>query len=381
MACQRYYELISARLDGELSDGEERELEAHLKDCPGCRALAEQLSGLHEEFSALEEFSAPDGFVRGVMDQVRAQEQKRNKVIPLFRRPQFKAVAGLAACLALCAGLYGAGQLNLAGQSASPELTGSAVPQGELQTAAVQPQEGDEGAAAGETETVEPGVAEYSVPFEQGNGDQAQAEVMPRAYGADWPGGEAEPLQEQPQGKLTQSQGVAEGSGSENSLQSGENSLQSSPEPVTDDETDAPGFGLGVGTVSVVSAASAFSNEQYLPVTYGATPQAPSAVILGSVQSLTDYLAAFPQDDLSEAVEPYDESYFESGRLLAVVAETGSGSNRFELTQDGLTLEQVTLTEICPQEGTDDMAAWLILAQVGMEFKDGAELEVSVVQE
>lgn len=52
---------------------------------------------------------------------------------------------------------------------------------------------------------------------------------------------------------------------------------------------------------------------------------------------------------------------------------------RFELAEDGLTPEQVVLTEKRPQEGTDDMAAWLIVAEVGMEFQDGAELEVSIL--
>ena len=99
MACQHYYELISQRLDGELTWEEEQELESHLADCPSCRALAEQLSGLHEDFSALEEIPAPEGFVQGVMDRIRMEETK--KVIPLYRRPQFKAGAGLAACLVL----------------------------------------------------------------------------------------------------------------------------------------------------------------------------------------------------------------------------------------------------------------------------------------
>ena len=379
MACQRYYELISARLDGELSQEEERELENHLALCPGCRALAEQLSGLHEDFSALEEARAPEVFVLGVMDRIRGEEQKK-KVIPLFRRPQFKAVAGLAACLALCAGLYGAGQLNLAGQSAAPEVAGSALPQEELQTAVVQPQMEDPAADEEQTASVQPqqyGYAEASVENEAES--EVQSEITPRVYGNGWmleSGGQTEQAeQKQPQGE-SQLQSNTESAGGVG------NSLQSEPEPAAGDETDqseGSELGAGVGTVSVVSSASTFSNEQYLSVTYGATPQAPSAVILGSAQSLADYLAAFPQDDLSAAAEPYDESYFESGRLLAVVAETGSGSNRFELAEDGLTREQVTLTEICPQEGTDDMAAWLILAQVGMEFEDGDVLEVAVI--
>ena len=371
MACQRYYELISRRLDGDLTQGEERELEAHLKECSGCLALAEQLSGLHEDFSALEEVPAPDGFARGVMDRIRAEEENKGKVIPLFRRPQFKAVAGLAACLVLCAGLYGAGQLDLAGEHIAP-VSDNTASSNMPQTAAALPRESD-GSTADETEEGEPGISEYAVLPEETGDDAPQITAVPRTYGSDWYAQEKElPQTEQPQAQSIP----------ENTQNSG-GSLQSDPEPVTgvgdnmpEDQEDTP----GVGTACVGTVQSAFSNEQYLPVTCGATPKAPSAVILGSVESLADYLAAFPQDDLSALAATYGEEYFASGRLLAVVAETDSGSNTLELAEDGLSQEQVVLTEKRPEEATDDMAAWLILAQVGMEFEDGAELEVSVVR-
>lgn len=108
MACDKYWELLSARLDGALSEDEERELEEHLTACPDCRAVGAQLSALQEAFPELEEVPAPEGFAQGVMGRVRALEPP--KVIPLFKRPQFRALAGLAACLAVVVGLYGAGQ-------------------------------------------------------------------------------------------------------------------------------------------------------------------------------------------------------------------------------------------------------------------------------
>ena len=111
MNCERCLEQLSARLDGELPAGEAAELEAHLAQCSSCRALAQQLEQLHGDFPALEELEAPAGFAQGVMDRVRT-EKPAGRVIPLFRRPQFKALAGLAACAALCIGLYGAGQLG-----------------------------------------------------------------------------------------------------------------------------------------------------------------------------------------------------------------------------------------------------------------------------
>ena len=86
-------------VDGQLSDEEERELEEHLDQCPTCRAIEERLAALHDSFQGLEDIPAPEGFTQGVMDRVRA-EQSRPKVVPLFKRPQFKALAGLAACAA-----------------------------------------------------------------------------------------------------------------------------------------------------------------------------------------------------------------------------------------------------------------------------------------
>lgn len=104
MSCDYYLELLSARLDGALTESEERELEAHLESCPACRAAGEQLAALRSAFSELEEIPAPEGFTRDVMSRVR----ETGKSIPLFRRPRFKALAGLAACAALAVGLYGA---------------------------------------------------------------------------------------------------------------------------------------------------------------------------------------------------------------------------------------------------------------------------------
>lgn len=104
MNCDKYLELLSARLDGELTESEERELEAHLESCPACRAAGAQLAALRSAFSELEELPAPEEFTRDVMDRVR----ETNKTVPLFRRPRFKVLAGLAACAVLAVGLYGA---------------------------------------------------------------------------------------------------------------------------------------------------------------------------------------------------------------------------------------------------------------------------------
>lgn len=47
MECQDMLELLSASLDGELTEAEQAQLNAHLDTCPSCRALYQELSGLH----------------------------------------------------------------------------------------------------------------------------------------------------------------------------------------------------------------------------------------------------------------------------------------------------------------------------------------------
>ena len=113
---ERLIENMSAWMDGELPDiastpeaggPDDLELEVaeHQACCPSCRDLFEELKELRAGFETLPEPDPPEGFAQGVLDRIR--EEARPKVIPLFKRPQVRALAGLAACLVLVAGLYG----------------------------------------------------------------------------------------------------------------------------------------------------------------------------------------------------------------------------------------------------------------------------------
>ena len=104
-SCEYYIELLSAGLDGELSQEQEQELARHLLECPYCREIGPQLAAAHAAFANLEEIPAPQGFAEGVMKEIRSRE-KGPKVVPLFKRPVWKGLAGLAACCVLCFGLY-----------------------------------------------------------------------------------------------------------------------------------------------------------------------------------------------------------------------------------------------------------------------------------
>lgn len=104
MNCEQMTLLMSSWLDGEVTGQEEKQMWEHLEHCPECRTLFEQLQTLHTSFSDLEEIPAPEGFAQGVMARVKAEAESTSKVVPLFKRPQVRAMAGLAACVALFIG-------------------------------------------------------------------------------------------------------------------------------------------------------------------------------------------------------------------------------------------------------------------------------------
>ena len=104
---------MSQALDSPLTGEEQGELEAHLACCPACRADWAALRELHQAMGELEETPVPEGFADRVMERVR-EDARPAKVVPLWRRPQWKAAAGLAACAVICVGLYyGADRLGL----------------------------------------------------------------------------------------------------------------------------------------------------------------------------------------------------------------------------------------------------------------------------
>ena len=147
--CETMEVWLSLRLDGMLEPEEERELEAHLAVCPRCRALAQELEAVHTVFPQLEDCSAPEGFAQGVMERIGALEQKP-KVVPLFRRPQVRALAGLAACAVLCIGLYRGGMLNQSVDSLEVESAGASLDAATYEPA--DPSAADQNTAAPETE-------------------------------------------------------------------------------------------------------------------------------------------------------------------------------------------------------------------------------------
>lgn len=98
--CEEYWQLLNARLDGELSPDDAARLEQHLAQCPHCRQSAEDLDVLQAAMRDLPVVAAPAGFKDKVMAAVAA-----DNVIPLapVKRP-WKKYLSTAAVLALIVG-------------------------------------------------------------------------------------------------------------------------------------------------------------------------------------------------------------------------------------------------------------------------------------
>ena len=68
--CDRYLEMISQLVDGELPEPQKTELLAHLDGCANCRRVYDAFNAIS---LSLGETAAPEGFAEGVMAAVRTQ--------------------------------------------------------------------------------------------------------------------------------------------------------------------------------------------------------------------------------------------------------------------------------------------------------------------
>jgi anti-sigma factor RsiW len=73
--CEKYQELISAFIDGELSISEETELKAHIDDCPECRKTLDEI----KELRALMEKDRPAVMPADIEKRILLDVQKGKK--------------------------------------------------------------------------------------------------------------------------------------------------------------------------------------------------------------------------------------------------------------------------------------------------------------
>ena len=91
MSCEQYSDAIVELADGTLPDAERRAVEAHLKACPSCRALAADLGRIREAARSLEPLEAPP-VVWSRIERALAAEADR-AAAPWFRQTRWLALA------------------------------------------------------------------------------------------------------------------------------------------------------------------------------------------------------------------------------------------------------------------------------------------------
>lgn len=102
--------LLDAFVDGQLTAEEMTEVQAHLAECPDCRAYVDDALTIRASFPTEEEPALPEGFAGLVMQAVAKAPQSRPKKQPWGR------LAAAAACLALVILVqHGVGTSSLSG--------------------------------------------------------------------------------------------------------------------------------------------------------------------------------------------------------------------------------------------------------------------------
>ena len=101
--CENFAALLDPFVDGELSPGEMARVQAHLDECPACRAYVDDALAIRASFPDAEDTPVPDGFAESVMARIRAEAASQAEAAPQKKtsRPWLKALASLAACCAI----------------------------------------------------------------------------------------------------------------------------------------------------------------------------------------------------------------------------------------------------------------------------------------
>lgn len=95
MNCEYFRELISGRLDGELSPDEERQLDEHLNECPSCRELAGYMGDLKEVVGNDKPETLPPGVEKQILEKT-MQAPKRRSLLREFIGGYYRVPKGLA---------------------------------------------------------------------------------------------------------------------------------------------------------------------------------------------------------------------------------------------------------------------------------------------
>lgn len=100
--CEAYAALLDLFVDRELSLEEMLEVQAHLDECPACRAYVDDALAMRAAFPDVEDTEVPEGFAAGVMAAIQADSAARPAPPRKKKKtPWVGVVASLAACCAI----------------------------------------------------------------------------------------------------------------------------------------------------------------------------------------------------------------------------------------------------------------------------------------
>lgn len=75
--CEEYAALLDLYVDAELTADEMQRVEAHLAECPACRAYVDDALAIRAAFADLEDVEVPEGFAESVCAAIRAESTPR----------------------------------------------------------------------------------------------------------------------------------------------------------------------------------------------------------------------------------------------------------------------------------------------------------------
>lgn len=324
MDCTKYTELMSAVLDGECTAEERRALDSHLAVCPECAALFEILSANAKAARELD-CEMPAGLKERILNNLPAQEQpkKQGKVIHWKRWIPVAA----AACLVLVVSLV---PFSSRGGNAAPEMANA------------DPSSSSYAYDHSKAGVTADGSHSYGVaadPAAPGAYTPAEAPESPSAEPAD----PAEPAP--------------------------------SEEPIPPTEPDY----------------YFFENQRSIRISSHYRPDLPEpgAQIIGSAAEMDTYLTQLTRYDrdgnpVSEskledlrARYAVDGWFYETNRLLCILIHTRNGGDQFRIAPQGLQGDSV-LVEQTMFGGTYGREHFLLVAEVGLEFDGGDQLETTI---
>lgn len=77
-------EKLFLSIDGALGEAEERELSLHLRECPDCRRIHDEMKAVKEDMKHLKKVSAPPDFAAGVLRQLKKEKEEKRTSFVFF---------------------------------------------------------------------------------------------------------------------------------------------------------------------------------------------------------------------------------------------------------------------------------------------------------